>query len=144
MSRAKLSGRAGRIALFGYSKVRRVEYGGEDSLNELVMDAVAISLALLKDAQGEQNLKALARKYIADGRRCLFERHRAGADGLEVASAWSTVIDHLIRHLFTAINAECAPTVRRFHAPICIDRPRRLRPRRVESPLGHRHFVSVP
>jgi [protein-PII] uridylyltransferase len=71
------------------------------------MDAVAISLALLKDAQSEQNLKALARKYIADGRRSLFERHRAGADGLEIASAWSTVIDHLIRHLFTAINAEC-------------------------------------
>ncbi len=70
------------------------------------MDAVAISLGLLKDAQREQNLKAMARKYIYDGRRLLFERHRAGAGGVEVASAWATVIDHLIRHLFTAISAD--------------------------------------
>lgn len=72
------------------------------------MDAVAISLRLLEDAQSEPDLKALARKYIDDGRRVLFERHRAGAAGLEVASAWSTVIDHLIRHLFTVVSAECA------------------------------------
>lgn len=72
------------------------------------MDAVAISLALLKSVQSEPNLKALARNYIAEGRRSLFERHRAGAEGLEIASAWSTVIDHLIRHLFTAIVADSA------------------------------------
>lgn len=72
------------------------------------MDAVAISLALLQGGRGEDNLKALARKYIVDGRRLLFERHRAGAGGLEVASAWTTIIDHLVRHLFSAIEAECS------------------------------------
>ena len=78
------------------------------------MDAVAISLSLLQEAQAEQSLKGLARKYIEGGRRVLFERHRSGAGGLEVASAWSTVIDHLIRHLFTVIHGECA---RQFPAP---------------------------
>jgi [protein-PII] uridylyltransferase len=70
------------------------------------MDAVAISLALLDDAQVDHDLKRLARTYIDKGRGVLFERHRAGADGLEIAAAWSTVMDHLIRHLFAAISTE--------------------------------------
>ncbi len=70
------------------------------------MDAVAISLALLEGAQAEPDLKRQARRYIDDGRRALFERHRSGAGGLEIAAAWSTVMDHLIRHLFTAISAD--------------------------------------
>ncbi len=82
------------------------------------MDAVAISLALLAEVQGEHDPKRLARHYIDQGRRLLCERHRAGADGLEVASAWSTVMDHLIRHLFATISADCSsrlsPTSHRF------------------------------
>lgn len=78
------------------------------------MDAVAISLALLEDVQDDHDLKHFARDYINSGRQTLFERHRAGAGGLEVASAWSTVMDHLIRHLFTAISAEF---LRSFPAP---------------------------
>ncbi len=70
------------------------------------MDAVAISLALLEGAQAEPDLKRQARRYIDDGRCALFERHRSGAGGLEIAAAWSTVMDHLIRHLFTAISAD--------------------------------------
>ena len=71
------------------------------------MDAVAIALTLLQEGQGETDLKRLARVYVAKGRATLFERHRAGAGGLEIVSAWSTVMDHLIRHLYSAINAEC-------------------------------------
>src|SRR5438309_3065383 len=82
------------------------------------MDAVAISLALLAEVQGEHDPKRLARHYIDQGRRLLCERHRAGADGLEVASAWSTAMDHLIRHLFATISADCSsrlsPTSHRF------------------------------
>jgi len=78
------------------------------------MDAVAISLALLEAVQTETDLKRLARRYIEAGRRELFKRHRAGAGGLDVVSAWSTVMDHLIRHLFTIISSECA---RRFPTP---------------------------
>src|SRR5256885_10307486 len=70
------------------------------------MDAVAISLALLAEVQGEHAPRRWARRYIDQGRRLLCERHRAGAGGLEVASAWSTVMDHLIRHLFATISAE--------------------------------------
>lgn len=70
------------------------------------MDAVAISLALLDDARADHDLKRSARTYIEKGRGMLFERHHAGAGGLEVAAAWSTVMDHLIRHLFAAISAE--------------------------------------
>ena len=70
------------------------------------MDAVAISLALLDQVQAEHDLKRLTRQYVDHGRRTLFERHRAGAGGLEIVSAWSTVMDHLIRHLFTLISAE--------------------------------------
>ncbi len=70
------------------------------------MDAVAISLSLLESAQEDHDLKRFARNYISRGRGELFERHRAGAGGLEVAAAWSTVMDHLIRHLFNAISAE--------------------------------------
>lgn len=70
------------------------------------MDAVAISLALLQEVQDQPDLKVLARRYVDQGRQILFERHRAGAGGLEVANAWATVMDHLIRHLFTAASAE--------------------------------------
>ena len=70
------------------------------------MDAVAISLALLEEVQAEHDLKRLSRRYIDAGRRNLCERHRASAGGLEVASAWSTVMDHLIRHLFGTINPD--------------------------------------
>ena len=75
------------------------------------MDAVAISLALLQDALTEPDLKTLARAYVNRGRQSLFERHRAGAGGLEIASAWSTVMDHLIRHLYGAISTECGSRI---------------------------------
>ena len=78
------------------------------------MDAVAISLALLQEVQADPHLKRVARQYVDHGRRALFDRHRAGAGGLEIASAWSTVMDHLIRHLFATISAEYA---NQFPAP---------------------------
>ena len=83
------------------------------------MDAVAISLALLQETQGEPNLKNLARAYVKRGRETLLERHRSGAGGLEIVSAWSTVMDHLIRHLYSSISSECGngiPEVNRSFA----------------------------
>ena len=70
------------------------------------MDAVAISLALLNDTQVEPDLKSLAKSYLERGRAVLFERHRQGAGGLEVAAAYSTVMDHLIRQLLGAVSAD--------------------------------------
>jgi len=78
------------------------------------VDAVAISLALLEEVHREADLKRLARRYVEAGRRELFQRHRDGAGGLDIVSAWSTVMDHLIRHLFTIISSESA---RRFPTP---------------------------
>ena len=72
------------------------------------MDAVAISLSLApEDARANPNLKRLARSYVKRGRERFIERHRAGAGGLEIVSAWSTVMDHLIRHLYGAIMRRC-------------------------------------
>ena len=104
----------------------------------------AISLALLDQVQTEHDLKRLTRQYVDHGRRILFERHRAGADGLEIVSAWSTVMDHLIRHLFTQISAEHTS---QFSAPnLRFDsgRSRRLWPGRAQSPVGHRSLISLP
>ncbi|HKY07449.1 MAG TPA: [protein-PII] uridylyltransferase, partial [Candidatus Binatia bacterium] len=70
------------------------------------MDAVAISLALLQESQAEPDLKNLLRAYVKKGRETLFEKHRAGAGGLEVVAAWSTVMDHVIRHLYAVISSE--------------------------------------
>ena len=76
------------------------------------MDAVAISLALLQDSQVEVSLKALGRSYLERGRRILFARHRQGAGGIEVAAAYSTVMDHIIRYLFSSLGAELLPHFR--------------------------------
>jgi [protein-PII] uridylyltransferase len=70
------------------------------------MDAVAIALSLLNDSRVEPDLKSLAKSYIDRGRAMLFERHRQGAGGFEVAAAYSTVMDHLIRQLLGAISAD--------------------------------------
>jgi len=70
------------------------------------MDAVAISLALLNDTKVEPDLKSLAKSYLDRGRALLFEKHRRGASGLEVAAAFSTVMDHLTRHLLGAISGD--------------------------------------
>jgi [protein-PII] uridylyltransferase len=70
------------------------------------VDAVAIALSLLQETPDQPDLKLFARKYVERGRQILFNRHRAGAGGLEVAIAWATVMDHLIRHLHATVSAE--------------------------------------
>jgi [protein-PII] uridylyltransferase len=68
------------------------------------LDAVALSLSLLDETGGDSDLKRVARTYLKRGRELLLERHRAGAGGLEVVSAFSTMMDHLIRHLFGQVS----------------------------------------
>ncbi|HWH79024.1 MAG TPA: [protein-PII] uridylyltransferase [Candidatus Binatus sp.] len=70
------------------------------------MDAVALSLSLLNETQVEPDLKTLAKNYIERGRSLLYERHRQGAGGIEVAAAYATVMDHLVRHLLGAVSAD--------------------------------------
>jgi [protein-PII] uridylyltransferase len=68
------------------------------------MDAIALSRSLLEETGAEPDLKGAARAYVKKAREFLFERHRAGGGGLELVSAFSTMMDHLIRHLFAIVS----------------------------------------
>ena len=68
------------------------------------MDAIALSRTLFEETQADSDLRRAARTYIKKGRALLFERHRAGAGGLEIVSAYSTMMDQLIRHLFGKVS----------------------------------------
>jgi [protein-PII] uridylyltransferase len=69
------------------------------------VDAIALSRALLNETAADQaDLVRLSRNYIQRARQLLLERHRAGAGGIELVSAYSTMMDHLIRHLFATVS----------------------------------------
>jgi [protein-PII] uridylyltransferase len=70
------------------------------------LDAVALSRDLLDEAKGDSDLKRLARFYLQKSRQLLFEKHRSGAGGLEIVLAYSTIMDHLIRYLYSAVNGD--------------------------------------
>jgi [protein-PII] uridylyltransferase len=71
------------------------------------VDAIALSRSLLDETKAEIDLKRLARCYIQRGRELLFEKHRSGGGGLEIVVAYSTMMDHLIRHLFATVSEDC-------------------------------------
>ncbi|HEY7163571.1 MAG TPA: [protein-PII] uridylyltransferase [Candidatus Binatia bacterium] len=73
------------------------------------MDAVALSRTLLEESRNGGDLKRFARAYLQKARELLFEKHRAGAGGLEIVAAFTTVMDHLIRYLFTTVSADLLP-----------------------------------
>ena len=75
------------------------------------MDAVALSRALLDETKDNSDLSRLSRLYVQKGRELLREKHRDGAGGMEIVAAYSTIMDHLVRHLYAAASADCS---RRF------------------------------
>jgi [protein-PII] uridylyltransferase len=75
------------------------------------LDAIAVSRALLDETKDQNDLIRLARNYIQKARELLFERHRAGAGGMEIVSAYTTVMDYLIHYLFTVVSDDF---IRRF------------------------------
>ena len=91
------------------------------------MDTLALSRALLEESReqilrpesegalrsgsGQGDLIRLSRNYLQRGRARLLEIHRAGAGGMEVVSAYSGMMDHLICHLYNVAGEEVA---RRF------------------------------
>ena len=91
------------------------------------MDTLALSRALLEESReqtlrfesegtlrsgsGQGDLIRLSRDYIQRGRARLLEIHRAGAAGMEVVSAYSGMMDHLICHLYNVAGEEVS---RRF------------------------------
>lgn len=70
------------------------------------MDAVALSRSLLEETSIKSDLARSARAYLQKGRSLLQERHRAGAGGYEIVSAFTTMVDHLIRHLFEVASQD--------------------------------------
>lgn len=70
------------------------------------MDSIGLARSLLDETKGIPDLAGVARAYVQKGRRILLERHRAGAGGMEVVSAYSMMMDHLIRYLFTAVKED--------------------------------------
>lgn len=70
------------------------------------MDAVAISRSLMDEISLEVDLARGARAYVQRGRSLLLERHREGAGGGEIVSSYTTMMDHLIRHLFEVASGD--------------------------------------
>jgi [protein-PII] uridylyltransferase len=64
------------------------------------MDIAALSQSLLEEVRIGSNLTGAARVYLQTARKILLERHRAGAGGHEIVSAYTTMVDYLIRRLF--------------------------------------------
>jgi [protein-PII] uridylyltransferase len=68
------------------------------------MDAIALSRVLLDETSGEADLRRAARAYLRRGRELLLEQHRAGSGGHEIVSAYTMMMDELIRHLFDRVS----------------------------------------
>ncbi len=62
-------------------------------------DPTEISRALLEETWDDANPGRGARAYVERARSLLLERHRAGASGQEIVSAYTALIDRLIVHI---------------------------------------------
>ncbi|MBI2357899.1 MAG: [protein-PII] uridylyltransferase, partial [Deltaproteobacteria bacterium] len=70
------------------------------------MDAAGIPSSLLQELSPDGDLARGARAYIQRGRSLLLERHRAGAGGAAIVSTYTTMVDHLICHLFEVASRD--------------------------------------
>lgn len=82
------------------------------------MDAIAIARGLLEETKDNADLIRLSRLYVQKGRELLLERHRGGASGMEIVAAYTTIMDHLVRHLFAAASVDFNRRVP-GHTPRC-------------------------
>jgi [protein-PII] uridylyltransferase len=72
----------------------------------MTMDATEISRSLLEETWAEANPGRGARAYVERARSLLQERHRAGATGHEIVSAYTTLIDRLIGRIAEAASQD--------------------------------------
>ena len=72
----------------------------------MFMDAVALSQFLMEETLVESDLARGARAYLQRGLSLLLERHRAGAGGYEIVSVYTTMMDHLVRHIFEVASRD--------------------------------------
>src|SRR5262245_24895984 len=88
----------------GSCSTKRATWQARPCRGNLGVDAIALSRFLLDETQVESDLRRAARNYVKKGRELLLEKHRAGAGGVEVVSVYSTMMDQLIRHLFSRVS----------------------------------------
>src|ERR1051325_10893906 len=69
-------------------------------------NSTEIRSLLLDDAWAESDPVRGARTYIERARNALLERHRAGASGREIVTAYTTLIDRLIIRVFQAASED--------------------------------------
>jgi [protein-PII] uridylyltransferase len=69
-------------------------------------NSTEIRSLLLDDAWAESDPVRGARSYIERARNALLERHRAGASGREIVSAYTALIDRLIIRVFQAASED--------------------------------------
>jgi [protein-PII] uridylyltransferase len=69
-------------------------------------NSAEISSLLLDDAWAESDPVRGARSYIERARNALLERHRAGASGREIVTAYSALIDRLVIRVFQAASED--------------------------------------
>jgi len=70
------------------------------------MTTTEISRLLLDDDWSDGDPARGAKSYIERARSALLERHRAGASGREIVSAYTTLIDRLIIRVFQAASED--------------------------------------
>jgi [protein-PII] uridylyltransferase len=70
------------------------------------VDSISLSRSLLQETKDINDLPGLTRAYVHKARGALLEKHRAGAGGLEIVAVYSTIMDELICHLFSAIGKD--------------------------------------
>ena len=69
-------------------------------------NSTEIRSLLLDDAWAESDPVRGARTYIERARNALLERHRAGASGREIVTAYTTLIDRMIIRVFQAASED--------------------------------------
>ena len=70
------------------------------------MDPITLCRSLLDEVADVGDLAGLTRTYLKQSRAVLFERHRSGGAGMEIARAFATAMDYLIGHLFKVVSKD--------------------------------------
>ncbi len=83
------------------------------------MDIAALSQSLIEETRIGSDFARGTRAYLEKGRSLLLERHHAGAAGREIVSAYTAMVDSLIRHLFDLTSQDY---IRRYPSlePRCV------------------------
>src|SRR5215471_5846042 len=98
---AGLSRGAGRRYCFGYHALFPRRCGGGQPVNPLAESKATITeSAIVEELTRGVRAGDFARKYVDDVRAEFYERHLAGAGGLEIVHDFSVAMDCLLKAIF--------------------------------------------